>query len=91
MLWSVQGVQRVSEIVDLSYNNLVRARVEVDSDPQVAERIFEAASEAGVVLRELRAESASLEDVFAELTTTEVMSEAEAQALKTVREQKEKS
>jgi hypothetical protein len=41
----------------------------------VAERVFQAAAEAGVVLRELRREQTSLEDVFASLTTKEARAE----------------
>jgi ABC-2 type transport system ATP-binding protein len=51
----------------------VRARVEVDAKEvdDAAERIFRAVAEAGLVLRELKREEASLEEVFARLTTHE--------------------
>ncbi|MCB9667338.1 MAG: ATP-binding cassette domain-containing protein [Myxococcales bacterium] len=71
LLWGIEGVRRVLDINELAYNGIVRARVETDPSPQVAERVFQAAADAGLVLRELRNESASLEDVFAELTTAD--------------------
>ncbi|MGE0787535.1 MAG: ABC transporter ATP-binding protein [Sandaracinaceae bacterium] len=48
----------------------VRATLE-SGDPDVAERVFRAVAEAGLVLRELRPHQASLEDVFSKLTTNE--------------------
>jgi ABC-2 type transport system ATP-binding protein len=67
------GVQALGE------GGVVRARVEVaaaDLDA-AAERIFRGMADAGINLRELRREDASLEDVFARLTTREA--EAPAQ------------
>ncbi|MFW5921010.1 MAG: hypothetical protein ACOCUS_04165, partial [Polyangiales bacterium] len=46
-------------------------RVETDPGQQATEAVFRAVAEAGLALRELRTESATLEDVFADLTTAE--------------------
>lgn len=73
LLWGIEGVRRVLDLSELSYHGIVRARVQTDPDPVVAERVFQAAADAGLVLRELRNETASLEDVFAELTTAEAL------------------
>ncbi|HEY8428190.1 MAG TPA: ATP-binding cassette domain-containing protein, partial [Sandaracinaceae bacterium] len=50
--------------------SIVRAKLEAD-DPDAGERVFAAVVAAGLVLRELRRQEASLEDVFADLTTKE--------------------
>ena len=49
----------------------VEGRLESGGDPDASERIFRAVADAGLVLRELRSHQASLEDVFANLTTAE--------------------
>ena len=67
----VAGVRRVSDAIVLPESpDLIRITLEADHT-NVAERVFQAAAEGGVVLRELRREQTSLEDVFASLTTTE--------------------
>ncbi len=50
--------------------SVVRAELEAE-DADVVERVFAAVVGAGLVLRELRRQEASLEDVFADLTTKE--------------------
>jgi ABC-2 type transport system ATP-binding protein len=57
---------------------LVVAQVESE-DQDAAERIFEAVAKAGLVLRALNREEASLEDVFTNLTTAEPKSGADAE------------
>lgn len=79
LLWGIEGVRRVLDLNELSYHGIVRARVRTDPNPEVAERVFLAAAEAGLVLRELRNETASLEDVFAELTTADSVPPESAQ------------
>jgi ABC-2 type transport system ATP-binding protein len=68
----VEGVRRVLDVVVLDPEQAapprVRMRLEATGSG-VAEGIFHAVAEAGLRLRELRRESASLEDVFARLTT----------------------
>lgn len=54
---------------------LARVRFAVDS-ADVAEAVFAAAAAAGLVLRELRREQTSLEDVFASLTTADAAAAA---------------
>ncbi len=75
LLWGIEGIRRVLDVSELTYSGLVRARMETEPDPMVAERVFRAVADAGLVLRELRNENASLEDVFAELTTTDTAAE----------------
>ncbi len=57
---------------------LVRARLDATDDADLVERVFSAVAEAGLVLRELRRQEASLEDVFADLTTEDVGEDEEA-------------
>lgn len=54
----------------------VRAELE-SSDPDAVERVFAAVVKAGLVLRELRRQEQSLEDVFADLTTDEEAADEE--------------
>lgn len=54
---------------------VVTATIEAEGDPDAVERVFAAVAEAGIVLRELRHKHASLEDVFADLTTSEPTAE----------------
>ena len=62
------GVRRVVDAHDLD-GGLVRLRIEAEGRPEVAEDVFRAVAAAGLVLRELKSEAISLEDVFAQLTT----------------------
>jgi ABC-2 type transport system ATP-binding protein len=68
----VVGVRRIVDALALDPEGAaaprVRLRVEAAGE-DVAEAIFQAVAEAGLRLRELRREAASLEDVFAHLTT----------------------
>jgi len=69
LLGAVPGVLRVADVTVLQSDPpLMRVRLEAEPG-EVAEAVFRAASAAGVVLRELRREQASLEDVFTNLTT----------------------
>ena len=61
---SVKSLKAVS-------GGLVKAQLETEGGPETAERIFRAVADAGLALRELRRQQASLEDVFANLTTDE--------------------
>jgi ABC-2 type transport system ATP-binding protein len=68
----LEGVLRIADTTLLQNDPpLVRLRIEAGPG-EVAEAVFKAASSAGVVLRELRREQASLEDVFTNLTTRDV-------------------
>ena len=80
LLRDVPGVQRIADLTMLQNDPpLVRARLEAGAG-EVAEAVFRAASAAGVVLRELRREQASLEDVFTNLTTRDAAADAAAEA-----------
>lgn len=68
-LAGLDGVHVVS--LSASAGELVQGRLESAGDPDASERIFRAVADAGLVLRELRSQQASLEDVFANLTTAE--------------------
>lgn len=65
-------------ITPLGTEGILRARIEVEVTrlDQVAESVFRAVADAGLNLREMRREDASLEDVFTRLTTRESDSEA---------------
>jgi ABC-2 type transport system ATP-binding protein len=77
-LTATPGVRRVVDAHDLE-GGLVRLRVEADGRPEIAEEVFRAVAAAGLVLRELRSEAISLEDVFAQITTHDAgATEAEA-------------
>jgi ABC-2 type transport system ATP-binding protein len=67
-LLGTPGVRRVVDAHDLE-GGLVRLRVEAEGRPEIAEEVFRAVASAGLVLRELRSEAISLEDVFAQITT----------------------
>jgi ABC-2 type transport system ATP-binding protein len=72
-LGSISYLRGAPSVQPLGSAGVVRARVEVGAaDLDVAaERIFRSVADAGIDLRELRREDASLEDVFARLTTRE--------------------
>jgi hypothetical protein len=67
------SVRSIGEASDAS---IVRAELESE-DADVVERVFAAVVSAGLVLRELRRQEASLEDVFADLTTHDAEEAAE--------------
>lgn len=76
VLGAVSGVRRVSDAVRMpDANDLIRLTLEADN-AEVAERVFQAAAAVNMVLRELRREQTSLEDVFASLTTSEPIAAA---------------
>lgn len=60
----------------------VRLGAEAKQIDDVAERVFRAMADAGIALRELHREDASLEEVFARLTTHEADAPAEAKETK---------
>lgn len=68
-LETAEGVRSLLEVTPLAADEVRRFRVQADPGPEVAEAVFRAVAEAEGALRELKTESASLEDVFAELTT----------------------
>lgn len=72
VLKAVEGVRSISDVAVLDNETppLLRVRLEAEAGP-VDERIFTAAAAAGLVLRGLKREQTSLEDVFASLTTRE--------------------
>ncbi|MDB4987087.1 MAG: transporter, ATP-binding protein [Myxococcaceae bacterium] len=78
LLAGLSEVRGTPHIIPLGNDGVVRARVEVDVSEldRAAERIFRTAADAGIDLRELRRADASLEDVFARLTTHDPSSEA---------------
>lgn len=81
LLEKVDGVKRVVDVADVAAGDAVmRARAETDPKPEIVEAIFRAIADAGMALRELRTESASLEDVFANLTTEDRGAAADDQA-----------
>jgi len=67
------GVKRVRQVLDLSAEEgeLVRGTLEVAPEADASEDVFAAVAAAGLKLRELHVEEASLEAVFGELTTRE--------------------
>jgi ABC-2 type transport system ATP-binding protein len=69
VLKGVEGVTKILDVAGLDKDGL-RIRLEAKSGA-VDEAIFSAVAEAKLVLRELKREQTSLEDVFASLTTTE--------------------
>ena len=76
------SILRSTSVEPLGAAGIVRARLEVDaaSLDSAAESVFRAVANAGIDLRELRREDASLEDVFARLTTHENKSHDDEQA-----------
>jgi hypothetical protein len=73
VLQGVPGVRLKPTISQVGTGGVVRARIEASAAEldQVAERVFRCVADAGIDLRELKREDASLEDVFARLTTQE--------------------
>jgi ABC-2 type transport system ATP-binding protein len=73
LLAKVEGFTRAVDVEAIGQEGVARARGEVSaaSVDDVSERVFRAAAEAGLVLRELSREERSLEDVFTRLTTHE--------------------
>jgi ABC-2 type transport system ATP-binding protein len=76
---AVRGVPGVRAVTDAAEpeEGLVRLRVEAEPRPELAEDVFRAVAAAGLALRELRAESLSLEDVFAQITMADTVATAE--------------
>jgi hypothetical protein len=71
-------VKRISDAVQMpEASDLIRLTLEAETI-DVAERVFQTAAAANIVLRELRREQTSLEDVFATLTTPETADEPAA-------------
>jgi ABC-2 type transport system ATP-binding protein len=69
---ALEGLEGVRAVSLDQLGEVQRARVEISADADTcAERIFRAVADAGIDLRELRRADASLEDVFARLTTRE--------------------
>jgi ABC-2 type transport system ATP-binding protein len=74
LLEKIAGVRRIIEVESMqgdSSGSLLRIRVATDPVPEISEEVFGAVAESGLRLRELHREQASLEDVFATLTTEE--------------------
>jgi hypothetical protein len=73
LLQGIEELRGVPELTPLARDGAVRARVEVAASAldRAAERIFRTVADAGIDLRELKRADASLEDVFARLTTHE--------------------
>jgi ABC-2 type transport system ATP-binding protein len=73
----LERVER-ARVLDVAEAGVGTVRAELESDDADAvERVFAAVVQGGLVLRELRRQEASLEDVFAALTTTEPSANAE--------------
>jgi len=72
VLKGVEGVTRIMDVAALDNESppLLQIRLEAQAGP-VDERIFKAVAAADLVLRSLKREQTSLEDVFASLTTRE--------------------
>jgi ABC-2 type transport system ATP-binding protein len=81
VLEGVAGVRGKPTLSALGEGSIVRARVEASAAEldAVAERVFRSVADAGIDLRELKREDASLEDVFARLTTHEAEVHSEKQ------------
>lgn len=78
-LEAVPALRSVQEVVPLDGSeDVLRVRVQTDAGPEAAEAVFRAVAEAGLVLRELKVDAASLEDVFTHLTTNEELAREEA-------------
>jgi ABC-2 type transport system ATP-binding protein len=69
VLKGVEGVKAIIDVAAMDSDGL-RIRIDAAAGP-VDERIFAAVAAAGLVMRGLKREQASLEDVFAALTTRE--------------------
>jgi ABC-2 type transport system ATP-binding protein len=75
VLGAVKEVRSIAELTLLQSDPpIVRAKLDVEGEG-AAEAVFGAIAQAGLVLRELRREQTSLEDVFAKLTTREADAE----------------
>jgi ABC-2 type transport system ATP-binding protein len=80
LLGAVPGVLRIADVTVLQSDPpIVRLRLEAEPG-EVAEAVFRATSAAGLVLRELRREQASLEDVFTNLTTRDAAADDDLDA-----------
>jgi ABC-2 type transport system ATP-binding protein len=79
-LAKVDNVHGTPEVSPLGTDGVHRARLQVEAKhlDTVAEAVFKAMADAGIALRELKREDASLEDVFARLTTQEAPAEPAA-------------
>ncbi|MCC7536053.1 MAG: ABC transporter ATP-binding protein [Deltaproteobacteria bacterium] len=73
LLAKVPGITRIVDVKPVTgrVEGFARARVEADPNVDVGVEIFAAVRDAGLVLRELHLEAASLEDIFAQLTVAE--------------------
>ncbi|MFW6067715.1 MAG: ABC transporter ATP-binding protein [Myxococcota bacterium] len=78
-LEGVDAVRSVGEVVALD-GGVLRLRVQTDAGAEATEAIFRAVTGAGLALRELKTEAASLEDVFTHLTTEEEAGASEPEA-----------
>jgi len=78
VLAAVEGVREVRVHPEPTTDEGGRFRLRIDADAEIPERVFRAVADAGLALRELTLESASLEDVFAELTTVEAAPEEDS-------------
>ncbi|MFW5925881.1 MAG: ABC transporter ATP-binding protein [Myxococcota bacterium] len=79
-LEDVPALRKVQEVLPLEGNEgVLRVRVQTDAGPEAAEAVFRAVAEAGMALRELKVDAASLEDVFTHLTTQEELARDEAE------------
>jgi ABC-2 type transport system ATP-binding protein len=73
---AVAAVRSVVEVTELDADGpVLRLRVSTDAGPEACEAVFGAVAGAGLSLREMRTEAASLEDVFTHLTTEEAAAE----------------
>jgi len=76
---ALADVEGLREIVALEAEaDRVRGTLEVDPNSDASEHVFTAVAAAGLLLRELHVEEASLEAVFGELTTSEEQADAGA-------------
>jgi ABC-2 type transport system ATP-binding protein len=77
----LKNVEGVTKILDVALLDKDALRIRLEAKSGADEAIFSAIAGSGLVLRELKREQTSLEDVFASLTTTEVVApEAAAEA-----------
>jgi ABC-2 type transport system ATP-binding protein len=78
LLGGIVDLRGAPLVTPIGTDGVVRVRVETSASEldRVAERVFRTVADAGIDLRELRRADASLEDVFARLTTHEADSVA---------------
>jgi len=76
---SIDGVKKVNGPFEAAGEGVFQLRVDASAEPELREKIFAAAVDGGWVLRELKMDATSLEDVFVKITTAETDTAASAE------------